>query len=669
MDQAIALLAENRKSGNRDWSIWSQRIYILVVIALIGCYAGQYGVRFRHWMWDTTVPIRSVSEIDRGYQWGQISAKEGYLNQYEKMQPQQPTDDNWLDYAPLRLAVMTYWGKCSITHFPQVDKWDKNQSFALTAPVLHFNLFTEVIGLICAFFLTRLWYLRFNPAPKDPDSLSYFFRGWIPGFATVLLLWFNPAIVLSAYGWPASDMWIIPPFLLAAFLASVDWWFAAGIAIGIGIMFKGQQIVALPVFILWSLVLFRPMMTIRFLGGVVIAIAIIVSPWLLTFIPADQLAHARQIQATYGQAFNAPLGTFKLARSADGPALTWVITILLASIFLPWVSWLTLKNGVETKARWKKMLASPWAWRAIAAFTAFALVVWPWMLKRNRSDWEIGLSAACLLACCVLLIRPRGIAALAATSTGIALLLCMSLFHGSTAWYDCGIRFGTIHWPKMYVDSVDRARASSSHGLTENLPAVLVNDFDWPMEDMKITFFTIPAHWLLHYPAVAIDISMKEFLQGLFLTTLLLCCLGVGMHARRRDARILIALAAPWLIFFCFLPQIHERYLLFVAGISCICVGTSIGMTLIGILLSIITFAMTLHAMLTNAGSHSRHLLGSILASEFPSLFTDKAGDKLLEMLNGTRSGLDLGYAVVLCGLIFLYFSLAPQKLVPAGRR
>jgi hypothetical protein len=658
MDQAIALPVENKSKSNRRWSIWSQRIYILVVVTLVGCYAGQYGVRFRHWMWDTTVPIRFVSDINRGFQWGQLAAKESYLNQYEKMQPQQPTDENWLDYEPLRLAVMTCWAKWASIHFPQVDRWDKNQSFALTAPVLHFNLFMEVVGMICAFFLTRLWYLRFNGTPQDPDSLACFFRGWVPGLAAVLLLWFNPAIVLSAYGWPTWDMWIIPPFLLAALLASLDWWFAAGIAIGVGIMFKGQQIVALPVFIIWSLMLLRPMMTVRFLGGAVIAIAIIVSPWLLTYIPAEKLADARQIQAIYGQAANVPPGTFKIARSVDGPAFTWVIAVLFASTFLPYVSWLTLKNTSETKSRWTKLLASPRAWQALAAFTAFALVVWPWLLKRNRSGWPIGVSAACLLACCVLLIRPRGIAALAATSTGIALLLCILVFHGSTAWYDCGIRFGTIHWPKMYV------------GLAENLPAILVNDFDWPMENLKITFFTIPAHYLLNYPADAIDISIKVFLQTLFSVTLILCCLGIGGHARRRDGRILIALTAPWLMFFCFPPQIHERYLLFAAGISCICVGTSIGMSLIGILLSIVTFAMTLHTMLSSASGHSRHLLSKILAGEFPSLFTDKAGEKLLEMLNGRRPDLDVGYAVVLCGLIFLYFSLAPRwKSSPANRR
>ena len=83
---------------------------------------------------------------------------------------------------------------------------------------------------------------------------------------------------------------------------------------------------------------------------------------------------------------------------------------------------------------------------------------------------------------------------------------------------------------------------------------------------MGMTFFTIPAKLLWLYPAAAIDVSVKGFLMACFWTTLILSALGAGMHARRRDARVLIALTAPWLLFFCFPPQIAERDLLFARG-------------------------------------------------------------------------------------------------------
>jgi hypothetical protein len=340
--------------------------------------------------------------------------------------------------------------------------------------------------------------------------------------------------------------------------------------------------------------------------------------------------------------------------------LIWVVGILLASAGLPWVAWLTLKNQ-DQSSRLRKTLESPWAWRFIAVFTAFAWTLWPWLLKRNRPDWEIGLSAACLLACAVLLIRPRGIAYLTAGATGAALLLCMSLFHGSSAWYDCGWHFESIHHPVMYV------------GMTDNLPAILSSNFNtnrpfptgdatphgWPMDGLELTAFTIPSHLLWKYPDAAIEISTRTFLNSLFWMIFILSCLGVGMHAVRRDARILIAMAAPWLVYFCFPPQIQERYLLFAAAISCLCAGVSTGMTLLGVFLSLTTLMMMLHAMLSKADYNSQIEFGKNLARQFPSFFTHDAGEKLLTLVNGTHP--DLGYAVLLCGLVFLYFSIAPR--------
>jgi hypothetical protein len=197
-------------------------------------------------------------------------------------------------------------------------------------------------------------------------------------------------------------------------------------------------------------------------------------------------------------------------------------------------------------------------------------------------------------------------------------------------------------------------------GLTDNLPAILQHDFNWPMKDLQIVAITIPANLFLHCPQAAIEVSMRTFLLTLFWITFLLCNVGLGMHARRRNPRVLIALSAPWLMFFCFLPQIHERYLLFAAAISCICAGVSTGMTLLGVLLSLVTFIMTLNVMLADAANRGGlRPLGKILSTQFPRLFGSNAGRKLLDALNGTHP--DLGYAVLLCGMVFLYFSVAPS--------
>jgi len=60
------------------------------------------------------------------------------------------------------------------------------------------------------------------------------------GLLAAMLMWLNPAILMDANVWPQWDVWVLPPFLLAALLASVEWWFAAGLVFGLGTMFKGS---------------------------------------------------------------------------------------------------------------------------------------------------------------------------------------------------------------------------------------------------------------------------------------------------------------------------------------------------------------------------------------------------------------------------------------------
>jgi hypothetical protein len=83
-------------------------------------------------------------------------------------------------------------------------------------------------------------------------------------------------------------------------------------------------------------------------------------------------------------------------------------------------------------------------------------------------------------------------------------------------------------------------------------------------------------------------------------------------------------------------------------------------MTLLGMFLSAVTFAMTLHCMLANAGPGNQRALGLRLGKQFPHWFNENTGNQLLRVLFGTHP--DLGYAVILCALIFLYFSLSPGR-------
>jgi hypothetical protein len=616
------------------WRAWAVRIVVLLLAAGVVIYAANLGLRFRHWMWESTVPIRYTSaadsNIERDFHWGREAAIEGYANQYEKMQPERPGDQQWLDSAPLRLGLMTLWAKWAVVHYPQVKRWDQHPTFELATPVLWFNTFMEGIGVVCAFLLTRLWTNR-AAAARSPfiRPHSSFFRGWIPGLFAAAILWFNPAIVLSAYGWPTWDLWIIPMFLLAALLASLDWWFTAGIVLGIGAMLNGQQLLAVPVFLAWALIIGRPISAMRMLAGLTIAIAIVASPWLLTYIPADKLAAARAIQSERQPAL-VPEGTFAIPRVVDVWAIVWIIGLMLAAIAGPFVARLRLR-GPQKMPLWRHLMASQWTFPAVAVIGTFLLVSWPWMLKVNRQNWLIGECAGVALATATRWLRPRGIPFVAAGAVGAAMLLCMSVFHGFSAWYDCGIHFGTVHRPVLTV------------GKPDNLPAILRDHYDWS-DDLATTGITLPAHSVFSFwSRTEVNVSEGSLLRGIFLFLL-------G----------LIAIVTPWLMFFCFAPQIDERYLLFAAGISCICAGISTGMTLLGVLLSIVTAVMTLQQMLGAASRANLQAFGNSLHQQFPSIFDRDGGQLLLRIADGTHP--DLGFAVVLIGFIFLYFTLAMRK-------
>jgi hypothetical protein len=178
-----------------------------------------------------------------------------------------------------------------------------------------------------------------------------------------------------------------------------------------------------------------------------------------------------------------------------------------------------------------------------------------------------------------------------------------------------------------------------------------------------VTIWQIPANFLFGYPKIATEFTIEQVLKAIYVITLLLTAVGVGLQARRRDPRILIALTAPWLMFFCFPVQIHERYLLYAAGVGAITIGAGVGPALLVVLMSVVTWMMTLHVMLNAGGGYGpygRIRFGQRMAEWLPSLFTNQSGDALHRLIIGTFP--DIGWAILLCAGIFLYLSLTPSK-------
>jgi hypothetical protein len=193
-------------------------------------------------------------------------------------------------------------------------------------------------------------------------------------------------------------------------------------------------------------------------------------------------------------------------------------------------------------------------------------------------------------------------------SAAAAIFLCAKLFDGSMSWYAVGFEYGTRHF-------LDLARQDVC-----NLPAILQQRFGWSLTDLVYGQTTI-----------------KQLLGRLYVVTLVLCSAGAAWHARRGDRRVLIALVAPWVLLFAVLPQMHQRYLMWAAGVSALCVGVSFGFTLLHVLISAIAWSMIAHTMLKANTRFDRDMY---------------------ELIRGTYPG--IAWAVLLAALIFLYAALVP---------
>jgi hypothetical protein len=639
----------------RFWKTIAFRILGWCLVVAIFVLAGALGWRLRHWAFDISDPIRFFDDTARGSMWGLIaSGPEGYFNQYDKMEPevpewQDPAWTPWLDYAPLRLLVMREWGAWQRKYHPPepgtlpFDAWQR--AYWFNEPVLRFNGTLEAFSAICAFFLTRLWVIRGRGAKPRGH-----FDGVWQGVVAALLLWFSPDIIVSAHVWFQWDSWAVPWYLCACLLASLDWWFAAGIAVAIGCCFKGQMMSITPIFIIWPLVQGRLGAALRSAIGMVFGMAAIASGWLITYLPPDRLQAARDIQATMAVS-QYPFDLFAIPRKFDLPAAIWIAEMLLIAGTLPWlVRILAPAARSPSGPHWRKLLQSPWTWRIVAGACIAISVYWPWLLKVNRSGWMWGVIASASVAAAAMLLPRRGQPFLLAAILAGGLLACMAIFHGSDGWWYCSFKFGSIHWPYMVT------------GPASNVPAYFQLRFNWPRENAE-TAFTLPAiagHWpafvgkTFGWPATSLDVSAKMLFNAIYGVMLLLSGIAIGLQARRNDRRMLVALVTPWVMFFLFPVQIQERYLLYGAGAAACCIGDSVGAALLGVLLTL--FSMTMHVIrLLDWGTADLDGLGQSLSQRYPSLFSPQSGHTMLQYMEPLHPAMMWGVLVI--GLILLYQS------------
>jgi hypothetical protein len=408
-------------------------------------------------------------------------------------------------------------------------------------------------------------------------------------------------------------MWIIPFYVWAAYLAGLEAWLLAGLCLAVGTMVKGQQLFVAAIFIIWPLLLLQWGAIYRWICGFLLGMGALASPWMVSYLPGGKL--------------NAP-------RVMDWQALGWVVGITGAATAAAWLFRVAYKPRPNMNL-WKLFGVRTGA--ILLAAGTLALAILPPWFESGLSEIWIGLTlGGVILAAAATLRRRRFVVATIGGAFGTALLLCMILFHGSDAWIRCSFLYGTQHWRGMVT------------GLTSNLPGIMQQSYGW--RNVDDTIFTIPAYIFGLWPEVSYPVSISVMSRTLFVVTFFLCCVGAAFHWRRKDPRFLVALTGAWLMFFCFPTQIHERYLIFAAGVGMTAIAAGLGYYLLGLFMSAVTFIMRLHVMLsaTNRG----YGLKSVIGPEF--------GPALYKFVARTHPG--IGWAVLLCAAVFLYVSLTPGR-------
>jgi hypothetical protein len=572
------------------------------VILTIGFVAFLGGLRLRAWAWIQTEPIRFQLDIDNAFKQGTNSLRQGYLNAYdERYQAMKDEGGFEMDYSPGRLLVATLWTRWVRLRVdgPQADwrmveDWPQpfyeraqqlNRQDELCRPLLILNGCGEFAAAIAMFMLVRHWTgRRHRPATAA-----------VLGLICAIFLWFNAEVIWNAHCWPQSDCLLLPFMLWALVAASADFWAVAGILIAVGMMFKSQILFGAPLLILWPLWRGQLLAILRFCVGLFGATAALTAVWLVRNI--DHANHA---------------------------AIWWVIGVVAAvGLLIP-----VMRRG--------------WIWYVKYPLAAIAAVLI--LLPIFHHGWIWVLSTIAVIAGLAAFFRyapPRAWKYALVASTAAALFSCVPIFGGSMAWYQIGIAYGTRHYLRMGSNTND------------NLPALLEQQWNFHLLDPVTTLqpgkfanavgaiLTTVDHQLEFQRGQPVDVPLKYLLVVIYALSLLICSMGAALHDARGSPRFLIAITAPWIVFFTVMPQMHERYLLWGAAISAAAVALGPGMALLHLLITAIAVSMEIQAMTHDGG-------------DLPAL------QSIAQFVDGWHPG--IAWALMLCAAIFVYLSVVPDR-------
>ena len=235
--------------------------------------------------------------------------------------------------------------------------------------------------------------------------------------------------------------------------------------------------------------------------------------------------------------------------------------LFVAPFFVLWPLW---------QKRWIPALSV-----LVGLVATTALIVSPWLF-RTPAAWIGIATVAGISSLFVVRCRPPHPAVWLAGIMGCAAFVIGAFTGGSFAWLQVGFIYGSEHYPYLFISSC------------YNLPSLLAK-VGWSLKDSFLS---------AHLGSLHLHITLQWTLRLLYLCALVLCTRGLARHVRDRDPRVLIAIAAPWLLMFALLGQMHERYLMWGAVVSAVALGVSVRLSIIHFIISIASTAMIVQVML-----------------------------------------------------------------------
>jgi MFS family permease len=252
--------------------------------------------------------------------------------------------------------------------------------------------------------------------------------------------------------------------------------------------------------------------------------------------------------------------------------------------------------------------------RLVAGFAvAITLIAIPWMLT-GKGDVALACTGAIVSA--ALLIFRKGwrrpvFQLLAAAAFVAPVWLAPRILTGDLSWFVLPFEYGPTKHPEL-----------STVG-TSNLAALLHEQWGWEGDspvDLPLPF------------GRDLQTDLRTVLVALYAICLIACGIAAAVQWRRRDWRFLLAMYAPWVLFFALMPYLNNRYLLWASAFFPLLIPLGLGMTLLGGLVCLSCCAMLVEIM-CRVNPDSDPTLQSLSHGMYPGL----------------------AFAVLLIAAIFLY--------------